>query len=167
MGVYQLKYVWELVLIMKSHFPSRRLKLKWFPGQRRLWKRYMIWGTTIENIWSSNFELFFLHNFFNHTGPMHHARWMSKVIYLLKVWMFPGQFKLTQREEQCLLRYMIVKYWIETSLPISTPRNEQELLKTLHAYTITDEAVSKATLRKFIWENWFSSLVFEGRASAT
>ena len=31
-------------------------------------------------------------------GAMHHARWMSNVIYSLKVWMFREQFKLTTAE---------------------------------------------------------------------
>jgi len=35
-------------------------------------------------------------------GPMHHARWMSKVIYSLKVWMFRSQFMLTAVEERRL-----------------------------------------------------------------
>ena len=30
---------------------------------------------------------------------MHHARWMSKVLYAIKIWMFRGQFKLTKGEE--------------------------------------------------------------------
>ena len=31
-------------------------------------------------------------------GAMHHACWMSKVIYSLKVWMFHSQFVLMPRE---------------------------------------------------------------------
>ena len=31
-------------------------------------------------------------------GPMHHARWMTKVLYSLKVWMFHQQFKLTEKK---------------------------------------------------------------------
>lgn len=96
-------------------------------------------------------------------GPMHHARWMSKAIYSLKVWMFRGQFKLTQREEQGLRRMSIfvvtvyVKYWIEAPLPMSAPRNDLELLKTLHTYKSIDKAVSKATLEKFSAHQWYLS----------
>ena len=35
-------------------------------------------------------------------GAMHHARWMSKVMYSLKVWMFRSQFVLTPKEEEGL-----------------------------------------------------------------
>lgn len=31
-------------------------------------------------------------------GAMHRARWMAKLLYSLKVWMFKKQFKLTARE---------------------------------------------------------------------
>ena len=40
-------------------------------------------------------------------GPMHHARWMSKVLYSLKVWMFHQQFKLTDKENNNLLQMCI------------------------------------------------------------
>lgn len=39
---------------------------------------------------------------FQAPGPMHHARWMSTVLYSLKIWMFRGQFKLTAKEESNL-----------------------------------------------------------------
>ena len=31
-------------------------------------------------------------------GIMHHARWMSKVLYSFKIWIFRGQFRLTKEE---------------------------------------------------------------------
>ena len=36
---------------------------------------------------------------FNRPGAMHHARFMSKEIDSLKIWMSRGQFNLTQKEE--------------------------------------------------------------------
>ena len=35
-------------------------------------------------------------------GPMHHAWWMNKVIYSLKIWMFRAQFRITTKEEKGL-----------------------------------------------------------------
>jgi len=35
-------------------------------------------------------------------GAMHQARWMAKVIYTFKVWMFRSQFRLTAREQKAL-----------------------------------------------------------------
>ena len=55
-------------------------------------------------------------------GPMYHARWMSKVLYSLKVWMFHQQFKLTDKKNNNLLQMCIfsvriyLKAWIEAPL---------------------------------------------------
>ena len=35
---------------------------------------------------------------FQAPGAMHRARWMSKVIYSIKMWFFCGQFKMTSSE---------------------------------------------------------------------
>lgn len=35
-------------------------------------------------------------------GAMHQARWMSKIIYTFKTWMFRNQFRLTAREKNGL-----------------------------------------------------------------
>ena len=100
---------------------------------------------------------------FNRPGAMHHARWMSKEIYSLKIWMFRGQFKLTYKEEQSLRKMSVfvstvfVKHWIESSISISAPRNDLELLKALHDYSETDKEISKATLEKFSSHLWYLS----------
>ncbi|KAG0725630.1 hypothetical protein GWK47_038244 [Chionoecetes opilio] len=39
-------------------------------------------------------------------GAMHQARWMSKVLYSFKIWMFRGQFRLTKKEERGLQRFV-------------------------------------------------------------
>ena len=62
-------------------------------------------------------------------GPMHHARWMSIVIYSLKIWMFRSQFCLTAREERALMDICIfivriyVKAWFTAPLGISAAHN--------------------------------------------
>ena len=96
-------------------------------------------------------------------GAMHHARWMSKVIYSLKVWMFKAQFKLTQKEEQGLKRIVLfivkiyMKIWNEAPLPISAPRNDLATLKLLHNYEKDDESVANAALQKFLNHQWYLS----------
>ena len=35
-------------------------------------------------------------------GAMHHARWMPKVIYSIKTWMFKTRFQLTYRRERIM-----------------------------------------------------------------
>ena len=39
---------------------------------------------------------------FRAPGPTHHARWMGKGIYALKIYLFKAQFKLTARESKSI-----------------------------------------------------------------
>ena len=36
---------------------------------------------------------------FKRPGAIHHARWMSKVLHCLKIWLFRDQFNLTKEED--------------------------------------------------------------------
>ena len=83
-------------------------------------------------------------------GPMHLARWMSKIIYSFKVWMFCNQFHLTAREERglqgmCLFAMRIyAKAWINA--PLATPQQDLDLLKAFSLYDKIDATVGKAAL---------------------
>ena len=51
---------------------------------------------------------------FQAPGPFQRARWMAKVIYLLKTWMFFGQFKLKKRRaELCAMSVFTVKVYLK------------------------------------------------------
>ena len=86
---------------------------------------------------------------------MHHARWISKVVYSLKVWMFSGQFKLSERESHSLEQVFvfIVKFylraWTTTTDAISAPASDLALLQELIAFEECDCLVSKVTSK-----NW-------------
>ena len=57
-------------------------------------------------------------------GANHQARWMAKVIYTFKVWMFRNQFRLTSHEQKGLRDLCIffsriyVKVWITAPLAV-------------------------------------------------
>ena len=103
-------------------------------------------------------------------GPMHHARWMSKVIYSLKIWLFRKQFQLTGREEKglrsmCIFAIRIyLKHWTESSAAIHAPRMDLQLLKCLKEYENIDDVISKATLAKFSNHLWYLSEELAGFA---
>ena len=97
-------------------------------------------------------------------GPMHHARWMSKAIYALKVWMFRSQFKLTVKEEKGLQQIAIfvsrlyAKAWTLAPEAAAAPRHDLQLLKDLTTYM--DEVnrdVGKAALAKLQGHLWYLS----------
>ncbi|KAK2708416.1 hypothetical protein QYM36_014133, partial [Artemia franciscana] len=70
-------------------------------------------------------------------GGMHHTRWMSKVIYSLKIWMFKAQFRLTLTEERglhdvCVFAVRVyLKAWISAPLASGAPYSDLLLLKSL------------------------------------
>ena len=96
-------------------------------------------------------------------GPMHHARWMSKVIYALKVWMFRDQFQLTPREEKGLRQFCLfavtiyLKAWFTAPLAACAPRNDLQLLKDLQSYQSIHTDISKATTAKLGNHLWYLS----------
>ena len=63
--------------------------------------------------------------YFMGTGPMHYVRWMSKVLYSLKIWIFHKQFKVTVRKKRtfaysCFGNEDLLQTWIEAPIPPQT-----------------------------------------------
>ena len=77
-------------------------------------------------------------------GPMHHARWMSKIIYAFKIYLFRDFIVLTDAELTGLLllcQFLLliyVKYWFLCPLSTSAPANDLQLLKDLHEYKLVN-----------------------------
>jgi hypothetical protein len=103
-------------------------------------------------------------------GSMHHARWLSKVIYSLKIWMFRSQFHLTKTEEKglqdvCVFAARVyLKAWITAPLAASAPYNDFLLLKSLLGYSTINPAISKAASHKFSNHLWYLSPELVGLA---
>jgi len=96
-------------------------------------------------------------------GPMHQARWMSKVIYTFKVWMFRSQFRLTAREVRGLrdlcvfFAKLYVRSWMTAPVAATAPQNDLSLLQSLLAYEGIHAGISKATSRKLGGHLWYLS----------
>ena len=95
---------------------------------------------------------------FRAPGATHHARWMAKAIYILKIYMFKHQFNLTEREHtnitECSLFIALVyaRFWNEVHLGINAPFNDIMLLQILEKYpneTICKEVTT--ALRRHLW----------------
>ncbi|KAK2703771.1 hypothetical protein QYM36_017903 [Artemia franciscana] len=103
-------------------------------------------------------------------GAMHHARWMSKVIYSLKIWMLKAQFRLTLTEERglhdvCVFAVRVyLKAWISAPLASGAPYSDLLLLKSLLEYSSIHLAISKATSNKFSGNLWYLSPELVGLA---
>lgn len=103
-------------------------------------------------------------------GAMHHARWMSKVIYSLKIWMFRNQFKLTSREEKglrdvCIFAVRVyLKAWISATEVTNAPYNDLLMLKSLLEYSKIHSGIAKKTSSKFSNHLWYLSQELVGLA---
>lgn len=84
-------------------------------------------------------------------GAMHKARWMSKVIYAMKIVLYYREMitkdinifeddqylKLTRFVKFVLFVY--VDYWFETPLPSKAPTSDLQLVKNCIRYRVVDE----------------------------
>jgi hypothetical protein len=99
--------------------------------------------------------------FFRTPGAMHHARWMSKAIYSLKIILFKDQMKLTAHERAgltkiCLFVSLVyARYWHEAPLAERAPLNDFNLLALLHEYPV--HAIRDAAVKAFRRHLWYFS----------
>lgn len=95
-------------------------------------------------------------------GPIHHARWMAKLLYTYKIYLFRDQsvLKLTKREEKAIFRF--VKFgaliyaaaWVEAPLATEAAGNDLQLWKNLVAYESIDLDIARAArvvLERHLW----------------
>ena len=99
---------------------------------------------------------------FKKPGAFHHARWMGKVLYCLKIWMFRDQLKhLTKREESCVRDVSIfsiliyVEAWFSAPDAAAAPRTDLEMLRKLQSYH--NNRVGRAAREKLHNHLWYVS----------
>lgn len=100
---------------------------------------------------------------FRACGATSHARFMSKNIYSLKMFLFREQFHLTARELQgvrdiCIfIVRLYVKVWYGCPNAIEAPNQDFNFLEDLLTYATTDKELSNAVLNKFKTHLWYLS----------
>lgn len=100
---------------------------------------------------------------FRKPGPIHHARWMAKAIFPLKMYPFRDCFKLTAREEGSIREICIfivlnyVKAWFTASVAPKAPHHDLEFIKMLNNFQDVDPQISQTTLKKFMGHSWYLS----------
>lgn len=94
-------------------------------------------------------------------GAMHHARWMSKAIYSLKIFIFREEFQLTIREKKNLRQVctfvilFYIKVWYTSTSAIVAPNNDLEFIKKLISNKNIDPTVSRRACEKMIDHLWY------------
>lgn len=97
-------------------------------------------------------------------GPMHHARWMSKGIASLKIFLLRNQFTFKDEEEfeglrdVCIfLIRLYVKAWFKATSAIEAPRLDLTFIKESIEYGNIDGAISRIALNKIAGHLWYLS----------
>lgn len=94
-------------------------------------------------------------------GAFHHARWMAKAIYCLKIFLFRSQFRLTSHEQHgikdiCIfLLRLYIKAWFCCPNAAEAPLQDLNFLKDLYSYKDTHEVLSSKALTKFCGHLWY------------
>ncbi|KAK0041420.1 hypothetical protein Bpfe_029139 [Biomphalaria pfeifferi] len=98
---------------------------------------------------------------FKAPGALHHARWMAKIIYGLKIWIFKSQFKLKASEEKALVTFYLfvvevyVEAWFQAPFSVYAPANDLHLLGQLTSYK--NPTICEATSVAFRRHLWYLS----------
>lgn len=96
-------------------------------------------------------------------GAMHRARWMAKLLYCMKIWMFKKQFRLTTREEAALRNMSLfcsllyTKQWTLCPNAASSPANDLSFLKLITRYNDINAGISNAAVQAMLRHLWYLS----------
>lgn len=107
---------------------------------------------------------------FRAPGAFHHARWMAKAIYCLKIYLFREQFRLSIRElndirDICsFIVRLYVKAWFSAPIATAAPNFDLNFLISLYNYGTTDKEISTATVKKMCGHLWYLSAEAVGLA---
>ncbi|XP_074114013.1 uncharacterized protein LOC141537081 [Cotesia typhae] len=101
--------------------------------------------------------------FFKRPGAVHHARWMAKAIYCLKMFIFRDEFDLSKKEldglrQFCIFIVMVyVKAWFSSTSATSAANHDLEFMKNLSEYIKINSLISLATCEKMTSHLWYLS----------
>lgn len=95
---------------------------------------------------------------FRRPGALHHARWMAKAIYGIKMYLFRSQFEVECQQLERFVLFVIrvyLKGWYEAPLGTNAPLNDLNFMNGLLNYP--DKEVSAKTSKKFEKHLWYLS----------
>lgn len=98
---------------------------------------------------------------FSKPGPVHHARWMARAIYALKIFIFHKQLEISTSElkgikDVCVFIVRLHIYaWFSCTSAVSAPRSDLLLLQQLVEYKTIHEAISKVATEKLLRHTWY------------
>jgi hypothetical protein len=95
-------------------------------------------------------------------SAFHHARWMAKAIYVLKIYLFREQFKLTVREKHAMCRIGLfvalyyVRFWNEAMIARYAHKNDLDFMCSLES-GLPDRSLTEVALTAWTRHLWYVS----------
>lgn len=105
---------------------------------------------------------------FRAPGACHRARWISKAIYCIKMYMFQHQLNLSETEIKSITEMSLFislvygRYWNESPISIRAPLNDAKLFEQLESYP--NRKISAAGLKAVHRHLWYFSEYLIGLA---
>jgi hypothetical protein len=99
-------------------------------------------------------------------GPVYRARWMAKLIYAMKIYLFRNQtdvFRLTKKEETQVERFVkfgaliYTKHWVAAPRATEAPASDLQLWIDLSSYRNIDSDISAAARKVLENHLWYLS----------
>uniref|UniRef100_A0A8D8UVV6 Uncharacterized protein n=2 Tax=Cacopsylla melanoneura TaxID=428564 RepID=A0A8D8UVV6_9HEMI len=97
-------------------------------------------------------------------GAVHHARWMAKAIYCLKIFLLRYEFVLEKNEvtalqEICIfIVFLYVVPWFKAPSGVKAPAGDLSLLRKMNLFKKIDPNIASAVLKKFKNHLWYLSV---------
>ena len=95
-------------------------------------------------------------------GPDHHARWMSKCLYYLKMKLLLNSFPMSDEEKQqveeisCFIVILYVKAWFQSPLPTAAARNDLAFMVNIMKYRlVTKPRIAMDLLQSSYRHLWY------------
>lgn len=98
---------------------------------------------------------------FRAPGAMHHARWLAKAIYCLKIYMFRKQFLISDHDVKALREiciFLVLFYleaWFVATDPIKAPNFDLKLFLNLLIFKNIYPKIGEAALVKLSGHLWY------------
>ena len=103
---------------------------------------------------------------FKKPGALHKARFMAKILYGLKIFLFRFELNRNQAEQQKLQRFttficlFYIKHWFKAPIAVDAPKTDLELYHDMFQYKTYDSKVANAVLKKFYGHTWYLNQEF-------
>ena len=94
-------------------------------------------------------------------GAVHHARWMSKVIFILKIFIVGDRFKLSNNDRSAIrnltefIIYLYAYYWFKIPVASDAPFLTLQLWKDLKGWEANNKKIAIACMKKLDHHTWY------------